>query len=72
MILCIVVLIAPVGSRAAQAQYIRDPRLLPFDFLEKGVDESLLHYHKARLENDIDQGDAIRANRDLNRIQMDE
>jgi hypothetical protein len=42
------------------------------DFLFKKVHESLLELHQARLQYDVAQGDAIRANRDVNRIQRDE
>jgi hypothetical protein len=68
-ILAVTILLASIAPRPAQAQ---DPTDLPMDFLFKKVDEWGLQYRRARLQNDINSGDAVRVNRDLNRIQRDE
>jgi hypothetical protein len=68
-ILSVTILLASMASRAAQAQ---DPLDLPRDFLRKEFDEWIIQHDQARLQDDINRGDAIRVNRDLNRIQRDE
>jgi hypothetical protein len=66
---CATILLASIATPQARAQ---DPTDLPVDFLFKGIHEWELERHQARLQNDIDRGDAAGMNRDLNRIQRDE
>jgi hypothetical protein len=68
-ILSLTLLLASMASRPGHAQ---DPLRLPEDFVFKKVDEWWLQHNQARLQNDINRGDTIRVNRDLNRIQRDE
>ena len=68
-ILSVTLWLASIAPRSAYAQ---DPFRLPEDFLFEKVDEWWLQHDEARLQNDINRGDARRVNRDLNRIQWDE
>jgi hypothetical protein len=68
-ILSMTLWLASIAARPARAQ---DPFRLPEDFLFEKVDEWWLQHDEARLQNDINRGDALRVNRDLNRIQWDE
>ncbi len=68
-ILSVTISIAFLAPRAVHAQ---DPLDLPVDILTKKVDEWGLQRDQARLQDDLNRGDAIRVNRDLNRIQRDE
>ncbi len=60
-----------LASQAPPA-HAQDLLRLPGDFVAEGIDEWELQYHRARLQDDINRGDAVRVNRDLNRIQRDE
>ncbi len=68
-ILSVAILVGALAPRSAQVQ---DPTDLPMDFLFKRVHEWKLQHDQARLEEDINRGDAMSVNRDLNRIQRDE
>ena len=64
-ILFATILFALFAPRPARAQ---DPTDLPLDYLFKGIHEWELQHHEARLQDEINRGDAVRVNRDLNRI----
>ncbi len=68
-IISVTILLASIVPRPAHAQ---DPRRLPFDFVIKKAHEWGLQRDQAHLQQDIDSGDAVSANRDLNRMQRDE
>ncbi len=63
------ILLAALAPRPLRAQ---DPTDLPVDFLFQKIHEWRLQHDQGRLQDDIDQGDAISVNRDLNRIRRDE
>lgn len=51
---------------------IPDPLALPQDVLEERYREHRLHHAQARLQQDLEQGNADRIQRDLRRIRVDE
>jgi hypothetical protein len=63
------ILLAAFAPRPLRAQ---DPLDLPTDFLWQKMHEWKLQHDQGRLQNDINQGDAISVNRDLDRIRRDE
>jgi hypothetical protein len=68
-ILSATILLATMAPRAARAQ---NPIALPGDLLLLKTREWQLRHDRARLQDDIDRGDAAAVNSDLHRVRRDE
>lgn len=82
-ILMATVLLAAIAPRVAEGQAptqqplldkiaIPNPLSLPDDLMYLGFDELRLRYRRAQLQADLERGDPVRINRDLNKIRVDE